>query len=158
MSTLLGVQITLGLGYVVGSILWPRFYYPRLDPALRGWLGDKLGVRIVWAIRPGGFNKGPLWFGPLYDTWAWSIEGGQQRTMLQEALVYTAWVVLVPVLCGLGPVALFLAAFLAAEGPSILVAYPLLFLTIPIYARYWSGKYEVPGMRSTHAPATEQSG
>jgi len=62
--------------------------------------------------------------------------------------VYTAWLFLVPVLCGLWPVAVFLVAFLAAEVPSILVAYPLLFLTILIYARYWSGKYEVAGMRT----------
>jgi len=149
MSTPIGVQITLGLGYVVGSILWPHVYYGRLDPVLRGWLGDKLGVRIVWAIRQGGFNKGPLWFGPLYDTWAWSIEGEQQRKFFQEFIVYTASLMLVPVLCGLWPVAVFLGAFLAAEVPSILVAYPLLFLTIPIYARYWSGKYEMLGMRST---------
>jgi hypothetical protein len=148
MSTPIGVQITLGLGYVVGSILWPRLYYRRLDPVLRGWLGDKLGVRIVWAIRQGGFNKGPLWFGPLYDTWAWSIESDQPRTILQEVIVYIAWVLLVPVLCGLWPVAVFLIGVLAAEVPSILIAYPLLFLTIPIYARYWSGKYEVPGMRT----------
>ena len=68
--------------------------------------------------------------------------------MLQEAIVYIAWLVVVPVLCGLGPAAVCLVAFLAAEVPSILVAYPLVFLTIPIYARYWSGKYEPPGLRT----------
>ncbi len=55
---------------------------------------------------------------------------------------------IVPVLCGLSPVAVFLIAFLVADFPSILVAYPLLFLTVPIYTRYWIGKYEVPGMAS----------
>ena len=63
--------------------------------------------------------------------------------------MYVAWLLLVPVLCGLSPVAVFLIAFLAADVLSVLVAYPLLFLTIPIYTRYWSGKYEVPGMLRT---------
>ena len=107
-----------------------------------------LGVRIVWAVRQGGFQKGPLWFGPLYDTWSWCIEGGERRTILKEGLVYAAWLLVVPVLCGLLPVAVFLIPFLLVGFPSILVAYPLLFLIIPIYIRYWSGKYEVPGMRS----------
>src|SRR5215204_1938737 len=130
MSTPIGVQIILGLGYVVGSILWPRFYYRRLDPVLRRWLGDRLGVRIIWRLRPGGLHRGPLWFGPLYDTWSWSIASDQQGTMLQEVVVYTAWLFLVPVLCGLWPVAVLLVAFLAADVQPILVAYPLLFLTI----------------------------
>jgi hypothetical protein len=149
MSTPLGVQIAFGVAYVVGSILWPRVYYRRLDPLLRKWLGHKLKVRIVWAVRQGGLNRGLLWFGPLYDTWSWTIEGGERHTVWQEGGVYVAWLLLVPVLCGLSPVAVFLIAFLAADVLSVLVAYPLLFLTIPIYTRYWSGKYEVPGMRRT---------
>jgi hypothetical protein len=76
--------------------------------------------------------------------------------MLQEGVVYAAWLLLVPVLCGLLPVAVFLTAFLLADFPSILIAYPLLFLIIPIYIRYWSGKYEVSGMRST--PSATRTG
>ena len=148
MNTQIGVQIALGGGYVIGSVLWPRLYYRRTDPVLRRWLGASLGVRIVWAVREGGLNRGPLWFGPLYDTWSWIIEGNERGTIPQEVLVYTASLFLVPVLCGLLPVAVFLMAFLVADYLSVLVAYPLLFLTIPIYTRYWSGKYEVSGMRS----------
>ena len=147
MNAPLGLQIALAVGYLVGSILWPRLYYRRLDPVIRGWLGAKLGVRIVWAVRQGGMHRGPLWFGPLYDTWAWTIADGERRTMWKDGLVYAAWVLVVPVLCGLLPVALFLIAFLVVGLLSALVAYPLLFLIVPIYTRYWSGKYEVPGMR-----------
>jgi hypothetical protein len=64
-------------------------------------------------------------------------------------IVYAAWLLLVPVLSGLWPVAVFLLSFLVADFLSILIAYPLLFLTVPIYTRYWSGKYEVPGMQPT---------
>ena len=143
----LAIQLALAIGYLVGSILWPRIFYRRVDPALRGWLGAKLGVRIRWAIRQGGFNRGPLWFGPLYDTWAWVIEDNTERTVLQEIVVYGAWVLAVPVLAGLLPIALFLVAMLGVKLISVLVAYPLLFLTIPIYTRYWSGKYPVAGMQ-----------
>ena len=149
MSAPIGVQILFGAGYLVGSVVWPRLYYRRLDPVLRRWLGDNLGIRIVWAVRQGGFHRGPLWFGPLYDTWSWCVEGGERRTILQEVIVYAAWLLLVPVLSGLWPVAVFLLSFLVADFLSILIAYPLLFLTVPIYTRYWSGKYEVPGMQPT---------
>ena len=83
MSTPIGVLIILGLGYMDGSILWPRFYYQRLDPVLRRWLADRLGVRIVRRLRPGGLHRGLLWFGPLYHT----IASDQQGTMLQEVVV-----------------------------------------------------------------------
>ncbi len=147
MSPALGLHVLAGIGYLVGSMLWPRFYYRRVDPALREWLGNKLGVRVVWAHRKGGLHRGPLWFGPTYDTWAWSIGGEEEITSAKDGLVYTLWLLLVPVLAGLLPVAVFLIAFLGLGFPSFWVAYPLLFLTIPIYTRYWSGRYEVPGMR-----------
>lgn len=147
----LGVQLALGVGYLVASVWWPRVFSGRVDPALRGWLGRKLGVRIGWAVRPGGFNRGPLWFGPLYDSWAWVIEDHAGRTVSREVAVYAAWVVTVPVLAGLLPIALFLAAFLGMKLLSVLVAYPLLFLNIPIYTRYWSGRHPLPGLQ---LPAT----
>ena len=149
MSVSIGAEVVFGAGYLVGSVLWPRLYYGRLDPVVRRWLGDHLGVQIVWAVRQGGFHRGPLWFGPLYDTWCWCIEGGERRTIIQEVVVNAAWLLLVPVICGLWPVAVFLSAFLIADVLSILIAYPLLFLNIPIYTRYWGGKYEVPGMQPT---------
>ena len=145
----LEVQIALAAIYLAGSIIWPRIFYRTIDPALRAWLGSRLGVRIGWAVRQGGFNRGPLWFGPLYDTWAWVIEGDAERTIPREVAVYVAWALIVPVLAGLLPIALFFVAFLGLELISTLVAYPLLFLIIPIYTRYWSGKYERPGMRPT---------
>lgn len=144
----LGVQIALAVIYLAGSIIWPRIFYRRVDPVLRGWLGEKLGVRIGWAVRRGGFNRGPLWFGPLYDTWAWVIEGDPGRTVPREVLVYVAWVLIVPMAAGLLPVAVLFGAFLGLKLISALVAYPLLFLIIPIYTRYWSGRYELPGMRT----------
>jgi hypothetical protein len=146
-----GLDLAFGIGYLVGSILWARLYYRRLDPVLRRWLGGRLGVRVIWTHRTGGLHRGPLWFGPKYDTWSWSVGGAGEIESVKDGLVYAAWLLLVPVLAGLLPVAIFLIAFLGMGFPSFWVGYPLLFLIIPIYTRYWSGRYEVPGMRLPEA-------
>lgn len=107
MSAPSALDVVFGIGYLVGSILWPRIYYRRLDPALRGWLSRKLGVRVVWAHRRGGLHRGSLWFGPEYDTWSWSVGGEGEIASVKDGLVYTSWLLLVPVLAGLWPVAVF---------------------------------------------------
>ncbi len=122
MSAPSGLDIAFGIGYLVGSILWPRIYYRQLDPLLRGWLGDKLGVRVVWAQRKGGLHHGPLWFGPKYTTWSWSVGGEGEIASVKDGLVYVSWLLLVPIVAGLLPVAVFLIAFLGMGFPSFWVA------------------------------------
>ena len=157
MNASLGLHVLFGIGYVALSILWPRVYFRRFDPALRGRLSRRLGVPVVWVRRTGGLHRGPLWFGPKYATWCWTVGGDGEITSGKDAVAYASWLLVVPVLAGLSPIAVFLIVLFGLGFPSVWVAYPLLFLIVPIYTRYWSGKYEVPGMRPPRAAGTEPS-
>ncbi len=141
----LAPQIVFAIGWTMGYVIWSRAYYRILDPYLRRRASELLGVPIVWALRQGTHNR-PLGFGPLYDTWAWYIPDEHARTVAKDTMVYVLWLVAVPVLGGLWPVAVLLLVFLGTSFLSPLVALPLLFAIIPIYSIYWSGRYELAGM------------
>jgi hypothetical protein len=146
-------QVAVAVGWLVGYVGWSRLYYRRVDAALRARVARRVGAPVVWTYRRGDRTGAPLSFRLAISTWAWGlddIDRSSLRGVARDGVVYALYVVTVPVLAGLLPVALLLVLILAhALHP--LIAYPLLFLLIPVYARYWSGRYEVPGMRRVQA-------
>ena len=146
MNARLALQIMFAIGWTVGYVLWARAYYRTIDPLLRRRLGTWLGVQIIWTFRQGSSGS-PLHFGPRYATWMWGIAAPQSHRLLADMQVYVLFVLIVPVLAGLWPVALLLLVFLGTDILHPLVALPLLFLVIPIYAIYWSGRYAPPGFQ-----------
>ena len=148
-------QVALALGWVLGYVLWSRWYFRRLDPRLRSSLQGWAGGRVVWTYRRGGASGGSLSFRLPVSTWSWGIDDADRSTLrgtVRDGAVYALYVVTVPVLAGLWPVAVLVVIALVAHLLHPLVAYPLFFVVIPVYARYWSGRYEVPGMRESRAP------
>lgn len=147
-------QLGIAVGWLIGYIGWSRWYYRRLDPALRARLSRRVGAPVVWTYRRGDRSGGNLSMRLAISTWAWGLDDTDRSTLrgaARDGVVYALYVVAVPILAGLAPVALLLALILA-HALHGLIAYPLLFLVIAVYARYWSGRYEVPGMRTAPVP------
>jgi hypothetical protein len=151
----LTAQVALALGWVLGYVLWSRWYFRRLDPRLRARLDRRAGGRVVWTYRRGGTSGGTLSFRLPVCTWSWGIDDADRSSLrgaLRDGTVYALYVVTVPVLAGLWPVAVLSVVVFATRLLHPLVAYPLFFVVIPVYARYWSGRYEVRGMRESRTP------
>jgi ABC-type sugar transport system permease subunit len=140
-------QLAFAIGYVAVYLWWSRAYYRVVDPWIRERIGRRLGVKIVWIFRKGNPSGEPLSFRPRYSAWSWGVQDDGGRTLLKDGLVYVLSIIVVSVVCGLWPAALFFAVFLGTHFLHGLVALPLVFITIPIYAIYWSGRYEQAGMR-----------
>ncbi len=147
----LAVQLGIAVGWVVAYIAWSRWYYRRVDPALRQRVARRVGAPIVWTYRRGTTSGSSLSFRLPVSTWSWGIDDADHGTLrgaARDGGVFALYVLVVPVLAGMTPVAVLLVLVLGAHALHPLVAYPLLFLVIPLYARYWSGRYEVAGMRT----------
>jgi hypothetical protein len=144
-SVKLLLQIAFAIGWTAGYVLWSRAYYRTVDPRLRALIGEWLGARLGWVHRQGTGGR-PLRFGPRYATWTWGIADPHARTAVNDSLVYVLYVLIVPVLAGLWPVALLLGLVLGMRWLHPLITLVLLFAIIPIYSLYWAGRYQVPGM------------
>ena len=145
-------QVAVALGWLIGDVLWSRWYFRRLDPVLRARLSGWAGGPVVWTYRRGGTSGGSMSFRLPVSTWSWGIEDVDRTSLrgtVRDGAVFALYVLAVPVLAGLAPIALLLVLVLVAHALHPLVAYPLLFLLIPVYARYWSGRYEVSGMSAS---------
>ena len=148
----LAAQAAVAVGWLVGYVLWSRWYFRRLDPRLRARLDGWAGGRVVWTYRRGGTSGSESSFRLPVSTWSWGIDDADRTTLrgaVRDSAVFTLYVVTVPLLAGMWPVALLFVLVFAVHALHPLVAYPLFFLLIPVYARYWSGRYEVPGMQGT---------
>lgn len=134
------LQLAFAIGYVVGSVLWARFFFGVLDPALRRALGGLIGAEVGWVRRRGTYHDPEPTFGPDFTTWMWGLARPEQRTIAREIVVYALCVLIVFALAGALPLAVLLAVFLGTRFLSVVVALPLLFLSIPLYTRHWTGR------------------
>ena len=145
----LAAQVALGVGLVAGYWVWSRAYYRLLDPALRGAVGRMLGVPIAWVLRHDASYETPFeMVRTPYRRWTWGIPDVTRRTFLRDGAVAFLSLLLVNVLAGVWPAALFLYLFLGPQLLSYVVFLPACLAVIGIYSTFWSGRYEVPGMRS----------
>jgi hypothetical protein len=141
MSVLSGVQVIVGIAYVVlAEILWPRIYYRRLDPALRRWLGRAVGVPVVWAYRVDADEDSDG-----SSMWCWSVGGDGEITSGKCHLVGLAGL-LVHMLAGVAPIAVFWLVLNDSRlGPAkglsyvSVVAYVLLMLMMLVTLRFVLG-------------------
>ncbi len=152
--------VAAAVGWVVAYVVWSAVYYRVVDPWLRLRVGARLGRPVMWVYRRGSLYEGSLSFRLPYSTWSWGIfprpgGGGQGRPAVRESvrdgIAYAAYVITVPVLAGILPIVPLMYAVLWRRAMPLLVAYPLLFLIIPLYMRYWGGRRRVKGMEP--APA-----
>ena len=139
-------DIIFDIVYIAGYIWWSRAYYRHIDPGLRRALTQRFGVPIGWIYRKGSLYRSPLSFQLPYSTWSWGI--AEQRGSMQDGLVYILYLLAVPVLGGLWPVAVLFIVVILLHAIQPLIAYPLFFLTIPIYSLWWSGYYRPPIVES----------
>lgn len=139
----LPAQIACALAIVAGYWLWSRWFYAVLDPALRHRLGARLGVRIGWVPRGSGRYPDPLEFDPApgrWYAWTWGIPAPEERTVARDTLVLLFSILVVTVLGGLWPVAVFFYVALELKGLSYVVFLPASLAVVGIYGAHWSGR------------------
>jgi len=146
----LRLQVAFAVVLVAGYFLWSRLYYRSVDRRLRSAVGRRLGARIIWVPRHSGSYQTPFETGfARYHRWTWGIEAEHDRTFLRDGLVALLTLVIVNVLGGLWPIAIFLWVFLGLEALAYVVFLPLCVALIAIYSIFWSGRYQVSGMRTS---------
>jgi VIT1/CCC1 family predicted Fe2+/Mn2+ transporter len=146
----LPVQIGFGAGLLIVYWAWSRLYYAAVDPALRRWLGGALGARVVWVARHGREYDSPLELEPRryrFHNWTWGIADEANRTVRRDAAALLLSILVVTVIGGMWPVAVFLFVFLQLQALSYVVFLPVCLAVIAIYSIFWSGRHQVAGMR-----------
>ena len=144
----LHLQIAFAVAEVVGYFIWSRLYFRVLDQPLRSQIGRALGVSIIWVLRHSSSYQTPFESGfSRYHRWSWGIEAESERTLLRDGAVAMLSFLCVNVFGGLWPIAIFLFVFLGLDALSYVVFIPVCIAVIAIYSVFWSGRYEVAGMR-----------
>ena len=142
------VQVVFALATVIGYFLWSRLYFRAVDPLVRARVGHALGVHVIWVLRHSADYQTAFESGlERYYQWSWGIEAEHQRTFLRDGAVAILGFLIVSVLAGLTPIAVFLVATLGFNALSGVLFIPACVATLAIYAIFWSGRYEVSGMR-----------
>jgi len=138
-------QMIFAVAWTAGYVVWSLLYYRVFDRIVRNAVGALIGTRVVWVYRKGSLYASPLSFTLPYSRWSWGA-ADRESAGEKDAVIYVLCVVLVYVVAGTWPAAILLGAvFLTGLHP--LIVLPLLFLAIAIYSIWWSGRYEVRGMR-----------
>jgi hypothetical protein len=88
-----------------------------------------------------------LWERTHYRYWSWGIAAPAERTLLRDGLTCLLSVLIVNGAGGLWPFALFLWLFLGLKALSSVVFLPVCWALLVIYAIFWTGRYEIAGMR-----------
>jgi hypothetical protein len=141
-------QVALGALLVMGAWMWARLYYRRVDPLVRASVGRLLGTRIIWVLRNSSSYETPfLWERTHYRYWSWGVAAPADRTLLRDGLTVLLSVLIVNVACGLWPCALFLWVFLGLKALSYVVFLPVCCALLVISSIFWTGRYEITGMR-----------
>ena len=139
-------QVLFAVLFLIGYWMWSRHGYPGADRAVRRSLGRRLGVRVIWVPRSRAEYPTPFQYIGRYRRWSWGIADERDRTFLADGVVGTASVLVVNVLAGCLPVAVFLYIAIWLRALSYLVFMPACLGAIAIYSIYWSGRYEVAWM------------
>lgn len=141
------LQIAVALGLVVGYLSWSGLYFRVLDRRVRTHIGRALGVRVRWVRRGSASYQTPYELdSQRHFRWSWGIEDERQRTLLRDGLVATLCFVVVNLVGGLLPVAIFFLVTLWFRALSAVLLIPAIAAVLAIYTVFWSGRYEVTGM------------
>jgi hypothetical protein len=142
----LAVQIVAAVGWIGAYMLWGSIFYRAVDPWLRRRVGAWAGAEVIWIYRRGSLYASPLSFTLRRSTWSWALAGDRSQAVLRDGFVYVLYVLLVPVLAGIAPIAALAYVALWRHALSVVVLLPLFCLVIPLYWRYWGGSVAAPGM------------
>jgi|GEM_PF-6906969 len=141
-------QIIFALAIVGGYFIWSQLYFRVVDPVVRAYISRMLGLQIIWVLRHSSSYPTAFEFGfERYHRWSWGIATESQRTFLRDGMTMMLSLLWVNILAGLWPVAVFLLVSLGLQALSYIVFLPTCVATLAIYAIFWSGRYEVTGMR-----------
>jgi hypothetical protein len=143
-------QIAFALGLMISYYGWSIVFYRLVDASWRSFIGRALGVRLIWVLRHSNSYQTSFELGLIptrYYRWSWGIEMEHQRTFLRDGAVWLLSLLMVNVLSSLWPMAIFYYVFISLQALSYLVFLPTCIAMIIIYAAFWSGRYEVKGMR-----------
>lgn len=146
----LPMQIAFGVAMIAGYWIWSRLYYTAIDTALRRVAGGVLGARVVWVLRHSAEYQTPFELGlnhNRYFRWTWGIAQPERRTLGRDAAAWLLSFLIVTLLGGLWPVAVFLVVFLVWKALSYVVFLPVCLAVIAIYSLFWAGRHQVAGMR-----------
>jgi hypothetical protein len=144
----LGWQAVLAVVAVAGYWLWSRAYYRVVDPGMRRRVGRALGAAVVWVPRHTAEYQTPIESGFTRGRrWTWGIAAERERTATRDAAALALCVLVVNLAAGLWPVAVTLYLTLWRYPLSALLLIPVLTAVIAIYSVFWTGRYEVRGMR-----------
>jgi hypothetical protein len=146
-------QVMGALTTAIGYFIWSRFYFRVFDRLVRAYVGQVFGTQIIWVLRHSQSYQTSFESGfARYPRWSWGIEREHERTFLRDGAVVVLSFLLVNLLGGLWPVAVFLFMALGLDALSYIIFLPTCIATLAIYGIFWSGRYEVTGMR---APAQQ---
>ena len=157
-TSVLVTQVAAALLWIAAYIVWARVFYAVIDPMLRRQLGAWVNADVIWLYRQGSLYASPSSFRLRRSTWSWGLAGDRENALLRDGLVYAAYVICVPVIAGLWPIALLSYVALWRHALSAVVVLPLYFAIIPLYTRYWSGQRPAPGMRLPADAASATAG
>ena len=143
----LPLQLLSAAAFVIGYWVWSRHAYAAVDRAVRAWLGQRLGVAVVWVPRNTAEYATPFYYRGRYRRWSWGIAAEADRTFTADGVVATASVVVVNIVAGAVPLAAPLYAAVSSGVWSYVVLLPASVAVIAIYSVYWSGHYRVAWMR-----------
>ena len=141
-------QVVFALAATIGYFMWSRLYFRVVDPILRAWFGQALGLTIVWVLRHSARYQTAFESGlARYPRWSWGIAMEHQRTFLRDGAVVLLCCLCVNILSGLWPLAVFMFVALGLRALSYIILLPACIVMVAIYAIFWSGRYEVTGMQ-----------
>ena len=143
-------QIAFTLGIMIGYYSWSILFYRLIDAFLRSFIGRALGVHLIWVLRHSSSYQTSFELGLIptrYYRWSWGLEMEHQRTFFRDGAVAMLSLLMVNVLSGLWPIAIFYYVFISLKALSYLVFLPTCIAMIIIYSAFWSGRYQVKGMR-----------
>jgi hypothetical protein len=144
----LGWQAVLAVVAVAGYWLWSRAYYRVVDPGMRRRVGRALGAAVVWVPRHTAEYQTPIESGFTRGRrWTWGIAAERERTATARRRRARALRPRRHLAAGLWPVAVTLYLTLWRYPLSALLLIPVLTAVIAIYSVFWTGRYEVRGMR-----------
>lgn len=117
---------TFAVAWPAAYFVWTFVYFKLVDPTLR----RVMGADVIWT-----YDARQYFARGRYRRWHWGIRNAPaDEVQFREFVVDMLGVVIVNVIAGAAPVAtLFLLPPLAM--------YVCLFVAIPIYAVWWSGRY-----------------
>jgi hypothetical protein len=145
------LQVAFAVGISVIYYFWSILFYRVFDVSLRSFIGHALHVRIIWVLRhSSNYHQTQFEFGVTptrYRRWTWGIEMEDKRTFFRDGAVSMLSLLVVNILAGLWPIAVFFYVFISLKALSYVVFLPSCIVLLIIYSTFWAGRHKLKGMQ-----------